>query len=130
MTATICASNIEGGEYYDWYYAGPNARESQSRHVIEDLHPANEPWIYRQKDIRNWWAHAHHNRPGGVRSGTKTAWDPEFEADLVHRTRLPGGGQGHEPAERVRRPEVLGERASLAIRAGSATTSSSGSMPR
>src|SRR5688500_10293313 len=35
-----------------------------------------EPWVWRFKDIRNWWSHAHHNRPGGVRSGSPTAWVP------------------------------------------------------
>ena len=47
------------------------------------------------------------------------------EADLVHRARLPGGRQGHQPAERVPRPEVVGELLSLLIRAGRGTTSSS-----
>ncbi len=67
-------SNIEGGEYYDWYYASAGDRSNQVRTPIVDGSPANEPWIYRQKDIRNWWNNAHHNRPAGIRSGSMTSW--------------------------------------------------------
>ncbi len=67
-------SNIEGGEYFDWYYRSQGDRDSQTRTPITDGDPANEPWIYRQKDMRNWWGHTHHSRPGGVRSTSATAW--------------------------------------------------------
>ena len=76
-------ANIEGGEYFDWYYASATARKNQVRTPIADpgsgagASSANEPWIYRQKDIRNWWRHTHHNRPGGVRSGSTTAWNAQ-----------------------------------------------------
>lgn len=69
-------SNIEGGEYYDWYYASTADRNAQTRTPIADGSGANEPWIYRQKDIRNWSSNDHHNRVGGVRSPTKTAFVP------------------------------------------------------
>ncbi|HTJ58202.1 MAG TPA: glycoside hydrolase TIM-barrel-like domain-containing protein, partial [Devosiaceae bacterium] len=36
-----------------------------------------EPWIRRYKDIVGWWSHAHHNRAGGVRAATPTAWVPQ-----------------------------------------------------
>ena len=49
----------------------------------------------------------------------------EVEADLVHRARLPGRRQGHEPAERLLRPEIVGELPALLSRTGRATTSSS-----
>lgn len=65
---------IEGGEYYDWYYASPAARAAQTRTPIVDGNPANEPWVYRQKDIRNWWLNGHRNRPAGVRAGSNTSW--------------------------------------------------------
>lgn len=67
-------SQIEGGEYYDYYYANSGDRDNQVRTPISDGDPANEPWIYRQKDIRNWWGNAHHSRPGGVRNGGATSW--------------------------------------------------------
>jgi hypothetical protein len=33
-----------------------------------------KPWVFRQKDIRNWWANQHVNRPGGLESGSLTGW--------------------------------------------------------
>lgn len=67
-------SNIEGGEGFGWYYASDSDRASQLRTPITD--GAGKPWVYRYKDIRSWWSNAHHNRPGGVESGSATAWDP------------------------------------------------------
>ncbi len=64
---------IEAGENYDWYYASDADRDEQSRTAIGDgAH--NEPWIYRAKDLRNFWSRAHYNRPGGVREPTPTEW--------------------------------------------------------
>lgn len=68
-------SNVAGGEGYDWYYASPSDRDGQVRTPITD--GAGKPWIWRFKDIRSWWANAHHNRPGGVESATPTAWVPQ-----------------------------------------------------
>jgi hypothetical protein len=66
-------SNVEGGEGYDWYYESDAARAAQIRTPIEDgAH--DEPWIYRYKDIRNWWSSEHHNRIDGVRSASPTGW--------------------------------------------------------
>ncbi|MEM9643104.1 MAG: glycoside hydrolase TIM-barrel-like domain-containing protein, partial [Pseudomonadota bacterium] len=68
-------SNIAGGEGYDWYYASDQHAAEQVRTPIEDgAH--NEPWIYRYKDIKNWWSNPHHERVAGVRSATPTAWVP------------------------------------------------------
>ncbi|HRO03568.1 MAG TPA: glycoside hydrolase TIM-barrel-like domain-containing protein, partial [Terricaulis sp.] len=66
-------SRIEAGEGYDWYYASPEHRAAQTRTPITDG-AYSEPWIYRAKDVRNFWARAHYNRPGGVRAGAPTAW--------------------------------------------------------
>ena len=66
-------SNIEGGEGYDWYYHSPEARAAQIRTDITDG-DHNEPWIWRYKDIRNWWLNDHHERVNGVRSASPTAW--------------------------------------------------------
>ncbi len=67
--------NIAGGEGYDWYYRDPEERELQIRTPIEDgAH--NEPWIYRNKDLRNWWTLPHYERSGGTRNSIPTAWEP------------------------------------------------------
>jgi len=68
--------NIEGGEGYDWYYPSQAARDAQVRAPIEDG-AYDEPWTYRYKDIRNWWARFHWNRVGGVKQETPTDWQPE-----------------------------------------------------
>lgn len=69
-------SNIAGGEGYDWYYATPQDEAAQVRTPITDG-AYGEPWVYRYKDIRNWWSNPHHNRIGGVREGNPTPWVPE-----------------------------------------------------
>lgn len=68
-------SNVFGGEGYDWYYASDAARSAQARTPITD--GAGKPWVFRPKDIRSWWSNAHYNRPGGIESGTPTAWVPQ-----------------------------------------------------
>ena len=69
-------ANIEGGEGYDWYYAAPEHRAAQVRTPITDgAH--DEPWVWRVKDIRNWWRNAHHERVGGLRKASPTAWVPQ-----------------------------------------------------
>jgi len=69
-------ANVAGGEGYDWYYPSQEARDLQAREPITDgAH--GEPWVYRYKDIRNWWSQPHHNRIGGVRQGAPTEWVPE-----------------------------------------------------
>ncbi|WP_113911730.1 baseplate multidomain protein megatron [Roseovarius dicentrarchi] len=68
-------ANIEGGEGYDWFYHSPEARAAQIRTPITD-DAYGEPWIWRYKDIRNWWLNGHHDRIGGVRTAQPTAWVP------------------------------------------------------
>ncbi len=68
-------SNILGGEGYDWFYHAPEARAAQIRTPITDgAH--GEPWVFRFKDIPNWWQNAHHERIGGVRQASPTDWVP------------------------------------------------------
>lgn len=69
-------SNIEGGEGYWWYYATDEAREVQRRAPIRD-EADGEHWIYRYKDIRNWWSNPHHERIGGIRQLVPTEWLPK-----------------------------------------------------
>ncbi|SMC42764.1 glycoside hydrolase/phage tail family protein [Primorskyibacter flagellatus] len=69
------ASNIEGGEGYDWYYPSDEARAAQRRVPITD-EAHDEPWVWRYKDIRNWWSNPHHERIAGERQAQPTAWVP------------------------------------------------------
>jgi hypothetical protein len=69
-------ANIEGGEHYDFFYASEADRAAQARTAIADS-AHGEPWVFRNKDIRNWWLNAHHDRPGGERSGASSAWLPQ-----------------------------------------------------
>ena len=69
-------ANIAGGEGYDWYYHSSEARAAQIRTPITDG-DHGEPWVWRYKDILNWWKNSHHERIGGVRQATPTAWEPE-----------------------------------------------------
>ncbi|MDX5402600.1 MAG: glycoside hydrolase/phage tail family protein, partial [Rhodobacterales bacterium] len=43
--------------------------------ITDDAH--DEPWIWRYKDIRNWWSNSHYDRVDGQRSATATAWVPQ-----------------------------------------------------
>ncbi|MBE0581825.1 glycoside hydrolase/phage tail family protein [Devosia sp.] len=74
--------NIAGGEGFDWFYASDADRQAQIRTPITDS-IYGEPWVWRVKDIRNWWSQAHHDRPGGVRSGSPTAWVPGSKPVLL-----------------------------------------------
>ncbi len=69
-------SNIEGGEGYDWFYHSDEARAAQIRTPITD-DAYGEPWVWRYKDIRNWWLNRHHERVGGTRAENPTAWIPQ-----------------------------------------------------
>lgn len=73
--AAYLQANIEGGEGFDWYYASDVDRPSGTRTPITDG-AYGEPWVFRFKDIASWWNSAHHDRPGGVRSASPTAWVP------------------------------------------------------
>ena len=70
------ASNMEGGEGYDWYYANPSDRNSQTRSPITDG-AQNKPWVFRYKDVKGWWANPHHDRIGGAEQQSPTAWVPQ-----------------------------------------------------
>lgn len=67
--------NVEGGEGFDWYYRTPMERAAQKRSEITD-DAYGEPWVWRYKDVRNWWANSHHERIDGVRSEQPTDWSP------------------------------------------------------
>lgn len=66
-------ANLRGGENYDFYYQDETARAAQSRTPIVDT-AYGEDWVFRPKDIRNWWSHAHFERINGVRQSSPTDW--------------------------------------------------------
>lgn len=72
------ADQMAGGEGFDWFYASDGDRVGQVRTPIADG-LANEDWIYRVKDVAGWWGHSHHERTGGVRDASPTAWVPRMK---------------------------------------------------
>ena len=66
-------NNIEGGLAYDYYYVDQNARNLGQKTPITDG-AYNEAWIYRQKDLRNFWQNSHYARLNGVRNTSPTQW--------------------------------------------------------
>jgi len=68
-------ANVTGGEGYAWFYPDAQAAASQLRVPIIDG-AYGEPWVFRYKDLLNWWTNAHHDRIDGVRQETQTPWQP------------------------------------------------------
>ena len=71
--ADYLATQVAGGEGFDWFYAGEADRAAQLRTPLVDT-AHGEDWVFRVKDLMGWWGNPHHDRPGGVRSATPTAW--------------------------------------------------------
>jgi hypothetical protein len=70
------SANVEGGEGYDWYYALDADRDAQLRTPITDgAH--GKPWVFRYKDLSQWWREPHFDRKAGVELGAPTGWVPE-----------------------------------------------------
>lgn len=69
------ASQLTGGEAFDWYYADDAARQGQARSAISD--GLNKPWVFRQKDIWHFWSQPHYERAGGAELPTPTGWLPQ-----------------------------------------------------
>jgi hypothetical protein len=74
--AAYLKGRIEAGEGYDWFYASDANRDAQTRTPITDA-AHGEHWVFRPKDIRNWWLNQHRDRPAGVRNASPTAWVPQ-----------------------------------------------------
>jgi hypothetical protein len=67
-------NGLVSGEGFDWHYPDAAARMSQARAPITDgAH--GKPWMFRPKDLPNWWLNPHVGRAGGVETGA-TAWQP------------------------------------------------------
>ena len=67
---------IAAGEGYDWYYASEADRAERIRSPITDG-LAGKPWVFRYKDLENWWSNPHYDRVGGAESVSPTAWRPK-----------------------------------------------------
>lgn len=67
------ARRIDTGEAFDWYYPSNAARTAQIRSAITDG-AYGKPWVYRPKDLRNWWIGTHVERVGGVEFAQPTAY--------------------------------------------------------
>ena len=86
------AANLAGGEAYDWYYADDAARDAQTRSPITD--GLNKPWVFRQKDIWNFWSQPHYERVGGVELATPTAWTPQSKPIWITEVGCPAVDKG------------------------------------
>ncbi len=90
-------SNIAGGEGFDWYYATQTDRDQQNRQAITDG-AYSEPWVFKYKDLVNWWTQSHHNRPGGVRDAQATSWVPQSKPIWFTEIGCPAADKGtNEP---------------------------------
>ena len=67
--------NLAGGEGYDWYYADKPARDAQDRTPITD--GLSKAWLFRQKDLWNFWSQPHYEHAGGAEQTTPTVWVPQ-----------------------------------------------------
>ena len=85
-------SNLAGGEAFDWYYADDAAREAQTRTPITD--GLGKPWMFRSKDIWNWWANPHYERVGGVELASSTAWVAQNKPIWLTETGCPAVDKG------------------------------------
>jgi hypothetical protein len=66
---------LTAGEGYDWFYASEADRQAQVRtSIVDGAH--GKPWVFRFKDLENWWGNRHYNRIGGVEQAAPTAWIP------------------------------------------------------
>jgi len=84
--------NIAGGEGYDWFYEDFAAREAQNRTNITDSE--GKPWVFRFKDIKNWWKSKHFDRPGGVENSSSTGWVKESKPIWMMELGCPAANKG------------------------------------
>ncbi len=84
--------NLAGGEAYDFYYADDAARLAQTRSPITD--GLGKPWIFRQKDLWNFWSQPHVERVDGVELASATAWVPQSKPVWLTETGCPAIDKG------------------------------------
>jgi hypothetical protein len=67
-------ARVASGENFDWYYASDADRAAQLRTPISDG-ALGKPWVFRAKDLVNWWSQPHVERVNGAETNA-TAWVP------------------------------------------------------
>ena len=75
-TSTTCAATSRAARASTGSTPAPPTARRRSGRRSPTAPPAS-PWVFRYKDVRSWWSNPHRNRPGGVESGSTTAWVPE-----------------------------------------------------
>lgn len=68
------SSSLRGGEGFEFYYKTPEDRAAQIRTPITDGAYLKD-WVFRYKDLFNWWSQPHVNRLGGLET-TQSDWAP------------------------------------------------------
>jgi GTA TIM-barrel-like domain/Putative phage tail protein len=69
------ATNITGEPNVGWPMSCPNPLFMYDQAITRIS--GGTDWVFRPKDIRNWWANAHQNRRGGNPLLQLTAWVPQ-----------------------------------------------------
>lgn len=69
------ATNITGEPNTGWPVSCPNALLMFDQVVTQES--GGTDWIFRYKDLKNWWSNAHHDRPGGNALLQPTSWVPQ-----------------------------------------------------
>lgn len=64
---------LGAGECFDYYYVDEAARTAQQRTAITD--GLGKPWVWRAKDLINFWTQPHYERADGIETG-RTEWVP------------------------------------------------------
>jgi hypothetical protein len=85
-------NRLTSGEGYDWYYASPSGRYAQTRLPITDG-AYGKSWVFRQKDLPNWWSNRHVQRLAGVETGA-TGWVPASKPIWLTEIGLPAVDKG------------------------------------
>ncbi|AZO78334.1 MULTISPECIES: glycoside hydrolase/phage tail family protein [unclassified Bosea (in: a-proteobacteria)] len=83
---------LTSGEGYDWHYADLSSRYAQMRLPITDG-AFGKPWVFRQKDLPNWWLNSHVERVAGVEIGA-TGWLPGSKPVWLTEIGLPAVDKG------------------------------------
>ena len=96
-TVDYLQSQMEGGEGYDYYYASYDARIQNTPTPITD-EAASKPWVFRYKDMRQWWSQLHYNRRGGIELNVPTDWTPRSKPIWLMEIGCPAIHNGaHQP---------------------------------
>lgn len=85
-------NRLTAGEGYDWYYASLSGRHAQARVPIADG-VFGKPWIFRPKDLPNWWSNPHVERFAGMEVGA-TGWLPGSKPIWLTEIGLPAVDKG------------------------------------